>query len=261
MSQWPEPVSNGAWTNSQSEQESAKILSADSSVMKVRGTEQRKQLKDASWKPAKFALKGSMVFSLNPWPTLWQTSRRAPSVPPEEIQKEIDYFKKLDNDPDVPEVLKTLENNLKIANDRAVKLLPVKIMNMVKELHERGYTSIYLYSGMAPSGVFWRYSIGLIHENKWPSDMEITFGSIGSADSLDWATNTSSATALADQFETFFADSLKETKAGPTEYSRWYQKIISNLKEDELLEFYADYYAKHKHLLKTAPGYVHDKRN
>jgi len=126
---------------------------------------------------------------------------------------------------------------------------------MVKELHQRGYTNLYLYSGMSTTGLCWRYWIGLITNNKWPAHPWIAKDSIGPEGEVEWVTDNSTVKLLADGFELFYADKLAGTKSSPNEYSRWYDNLIDGLGPNELLLFYADYDAPHEHLLKEAPFY------
>ncbi len=134
--------------------------------------------------------------------------------------------------------------------------LPVKITHMMVELHQRGYTSLYLYCGMSPSGMDWRYKIGLTAEGQWPAHPSIIRGSMRATGTLKWASDTSSPQSLADGFEATFKETLAGTKAAPTAYSIWFDALVASLEENELLVFYADYPAKHKPLLKEAPGYT-----
>ncbi len=134
--------------------------------------------------------------------------------------------------------------------------LPVKITQMVVELHQRGYTSLYLHCGMSPSGMNWRYAIGLSAEGQWPTHPPITRGSVRATGELDWASDTTTPQSLADGFEASFAAELAGTKGAPTPYSIWFDALVASLEENELLVFYADYPAKHQPLLKDAPGYT-----
>ena len=136
-----------------------------------------------------------------------------------------------------------------------MEYLPIRIMKMVKELHWRGYTTLYLYSGMSTTGLCWRYCIGLIKNKKWPVKPCIVLGTLGPEGEIEWVSDNSSVESLANGFEMFYADKLAGNKSSPTEYSTWYDHLIDHLGPNELLAFYADYEAPHEHLLKEAPGY------
>jgi len=132
--------------------------------------------------------------------------------------------------------------------------LPNRIMLMVQQLHERGYTSIYLYSGLSPSGMSWRYSIGQITDGRWPVYPNIISDSVSKEGNTVWAERNSTVELLTDGFEAYFKDQLLVI-GRPSTYSIWYAKLLTELEPDEALVFFADYGGKHQELLKTAPGY------
>ena len=68
--------------------------------------------------------------------------------------------------------------------------IATKIIKMVFALHQLGYESIYIYCGMSPSGMNWRYEIGVHHHGQWPVQDPILLESISHGDSLPWAKNT-----------------------------------------------------------------------
>ena len=43
-----------------------------------------------------------------------------------------------------------------------------RILEMVGELHKKGYESLYIDPVMAPSGCYWRYEIGAMRDGLWP---------------------------------------------------------------------------------------------
>ncbi len=132
--------------------------------------------------------------------------------------------------------------------------LPIRIMQMVQQLHNRGYTSIYLHSGLSPSGMYWRYSIGQLMTGYWPAYPTIISGSVSKEGETIWALDNSTVRLLTDGFESHFKD-LLISKDPHTDYSKWYAKLLSGLEADEMLVFFADYGAKHQHHLASAPGY------
>lgn len=127
---------------------------------------------------------------------------------------------------------------------------------MVAELHQRGYTSLYLYSGMSPSGMNWRFSIGKIQDGRWPTYPEITSGSLRTEGEVDWTADNLTVASLADGFEAYFSEVLPERKPAGSDYSLWYRNLLAKLNQNELLVFYADYFAPHEELLENAPGYI-----
>jgi hypothetical protein len=132
--------------------------------------------------------------------------------------------------------------------------LPMRIMLMIKELHNRGYSSIYLYSGLSPSGMHWRYEIGQMVNNQWPARPVIDKGSLQNTGEIRWAVDNSTVDLLADGFESYYKDILMN-KEPPNAYTQWYANLIDGLNSNELLVFFADYGGAHEELLKTAPNY------
>lgn len=132
--------------------------------------------------------------------------------------------------------------------------LPMRIIRMVKLLHEMGNTNLYIWCGMSPSGMSWRYLIGEIVDGKWPSEKEIVRGSLSPDSIVEWSPRTSTAEELADGFISAFAGEISRP-GSPNDYTRWFANLVDNLGYNELLIFYADYEAKHERLLKEAPMY------
>ncbi len=135
--------------------------------------------------------------------------------------------------------------------------LPIRIMQMLRELHVRGYASLYLYSGLSPSGGHWRYAIGVIVDGEWPKNAHVVSGSVGSTGTPPWCDRlVVDASSLADAFETFYGEKLVEAKTPNAEFTRWYADTLDTLAEAQPLVFFADFPAPHAALLKAAPGYV-----
>ncbi len=132
--------------------------------------------------------------------------------------------------------------------------LPSRITKMVKELHRRGYTNLYLYCGMAPSGMSWRYMIGEMEDGGWPASEHLVYASTGPEGTVEWSQNMHNVNAMADDFERFYVGKISKANA-PTGYSVWFDQLADTLRFNELLMFFADYESEHGHLLKDAPGY------
>lgn len=132
--------------------------------------------------------------------------------------------------------------------------LPIRIMYMVKELHLRGYSSVYLYSGLSPSGMHWRFEIGQTVAGQWPVSPPWIKSSIGSTGKISWSDENASVAELTHDFQQHVKDQLTQNyKATP--YSQWYADTLESLETDVPLIFYEDYGGRHAHLLETAPGY------
>ena len=136
--------------------------------------------------------------------------------------------------------------------------MAARIYEMVGELHSRGYESLYLYSGMAPSGLYWRFTIGIIREGKWPNDKIITRGSLTAKEEVEWATESLDYKDLANKFESFYNEQLVEAKNPNPKYVNWYKSIRNHISKSKVLVFFADYEAPHRYLLENAPGYQID---
>jgi hypothetical protein len=141
------------------------------------------------------------------------------------------------------------------------EMLPTQILRMVIELHNRGYESLYLYSGMSPSGMNWRYEIGIMSNGEWPSRPPLTQDSLDRASQdTPWSRAPHSVTELADRFETTFQSRLDEARVPNKEYAQWFHALVNTLRPDQLLDFYADYDTDFERVLKSAPGYSRNRR-
>lgn len=92
-------------------------------------------------------------------------------------------------------------------------------------------------------------------DGKWPAEPYLVKGSIGVEGKVPWTRDNSSVEALADGFESFYADQLRGSKTGATDYSMWYDRLINSLRADEVLKFFADGEAEHEWWLRDAPGF------
>lgn len=133
--------------------------------------------------------------------------------------------------------------------------LPKRIVKMISLLHKKGFQDIYIYSGMSPSGMNWRFTIGHLKNETWPNKTIIVQGSVRAEGDVEWANENSCAEDLCKNFISFYKLTKSENNSTHLEYVIWYAKLVETLKESELLEFYADYEAPHEYLLTNAPGY------
>jgi len=133
--------------------------------------------------------------------------------------------------------------------------LAMRIVKMVKELHRRGYTNLYLWCGMSPSGCSWRYQIGEMQDSQWPTERDLMHDSLGpESTTVDWSPNTYTVVDLADGFERTFANKITRPYT-PNPYIHWFSEVADSLNYNQLLVFYADYEAEHEMLLREAPGH------
>ena len=138
------------------------------------------------------------------------------------------------------------------------EMMPSRVLKMMLELHQRGYESLYLFSGMSPSGMYWRFEIGIAHNGQWPVNYTITSGSCDKYSlGADWAKNYQTTEDLTDSFIDYFGAALKDGFDKNPDYVEWFKSTVSTLEKDELLVFYEDSdEAKHEKLLHDAPGYM-----
>lgn len=131
--------------------------------------------------------------------------------------------------------------------------LPTNILKMVKLLHEKGYQDIYIFPGMSPSGMHWRFEIGHMENGHWPTEETIVSGSIGT-EGVEWSKSYNSESLCEDFIQYYKLEKPGEEKQNRA-YVTWYADLLDTLKENEPLAFYADYAAPHEYLLENAPGY------
>ena len=109
-----------------------------------------------------------------------------------------------------------------------MEYLPSKITKMISLLHSRGFHDIYIHSGMCASGVSWRFTIGRVENNLWPSQDLITYGSVRADDNVEWSNSSSSIEELCENFIQFYKLDKNAVNSSNSEYVKWYassQKI------------------------------------
>lgn len=136
-----------------------------------------------------------------------------------------------------------------------MECLPVRIMKMVSLLHEKGYPNVYLYSGMSPSGLNWRFSIGYLSSGAWPTQQVIAHGSLRTEGHVEWCEDTSDPEILCSQFISHYGLAKPKENTLNSKYVDWYSGLLKMLEKNEVIAFYADYDAPHSYLLKYAPGF------
>lgn len=133
---------------------------------------------------------------------------------------------------------------------------PELITLMIQTLHNQGYENLYLYSGLSPSGINWRYEIGYCDNGCWPTDMILISDSITKLDSPAWASNAKTASDYAELFNQQFIKDNSKAKLPNQEYVYWYHSHLKTLSKDQPLTLYADYdYDYYHRILNNASGY------
>jgi len=139
------------------------------------------------------------------------------------------------------------------------ELFPTTIVKMISKLHLLGYQSLYLYSGMSPSGLNWRYEIGVQDAGNWPSRNVLASGSLDTvATTTDWSEGFVSVDELTARFIEKYESELTPAQVPNHPYAAWFFDVTRDLNRDSngLLVFYEDYDAAHSDYLRSAPGYV-----
>ena len=126
-----------------------------------------------------------------------------------------------------------------------------KIIEMIALLHKRVYESLYLDSCMAPSGMYWRYKIGAMVENRWPNPdcyfgndtSSCVSGSIGGGfeQKLSWANITDTIEVIANKFQDTYPIILNNARCSNTEYVSWYKEMLKKTSPEGVLIFSCDY--------------------
>lgn len=132
-----------------------------------------------------------------------------------------------------------------------------RILEMVAELHRRGYESLYIDPVMAPSGMCWRYEISFCASGKWPNrdcrfhddDQLCVKGSIcgGFDQKISWGKATDSVAILADGFCAAYPGILTRATEPNPPYIAWYQAMLVATAPEGVLIFWCDYGPDHEY--------------
>ena len=132
----------------------------------------------------------------------------------------------------------------------------MSILEIIIQLHDIGYESIYIDSYMAHSGCSWRYEIGAIVNGQWPTNAKdlVTGGSIGGIgyDQIPWTRSQSGESLMAD-----FLEAHPHIKAAASEpipgYVAWYREMLESTAPDGILIFCSEYGADHEYAYTWGP--------
>lgn len=153
------------------------------------------------------------------------------------------------------------EDEVRTKRDRGqTEHFPTTIVKMISQLHLLGYESLYLYSGMSPSGLYWRYEIGIHDSGNWPSRNVLATGSLDTEKTTtDWSEGIIDIDELTRAFIDKYSDKLTPAKIPNRRYAEWFIDLIPNLNRNRngLLVFYADFDMSDDWPdLEAAPGYA-----
>ena len=120
---------------------------------------------------------------------------------------------------------------------------------MVRELHAMGYEQLRIAPAVAPSGLFWRLSIGPASNTLPEHGAELrdfhhaAHYSSGALDEyFDWKDAGNDTPAeLAEKFVERFPELAAEGKGPDPDYVRWYQDMLQATEPDGLVSAYADW--------------------
>lgn len=124
-----------------------------------------------------------------------------------------------------------------------------KILEMVGKLHEEGMESLYIDSYMAPSGCYWRYSIGIASEGLWPQRNSIGTmeeggpeGSIGGGfdQEIPWCNPDDTLEEYTSKFIDQYSQNLKSAKEANPGYVRWYREMLDKTSPSGIMIFGSD---------------------
>ena len=130
-----------------------------------------------------------------------------------------------------------------------------RILEMVGELHNKGYESLYIDPVMAPSGCFWRYEIGAMRDGLWPcgydkhlgKEFEPIRGSIGGGfeQEIPWGKPTDSLSEFLEAFLLAYPNLLSMAKKPNAPYIAWYREMLRATQPEGMLIFGCDHGPDH----------------
>ena len=122
-----------------------------------------------------------------------------------------------------------------------------RILEMIEGLHQRGYESLFISPGMAPSGAYWRYRIGIMNEGKWSDnpdrfgdDYEVVSDSLGSCCEISWGKSSETLPEFTDNFIEEYKEKLQKARVLNPDYVRWFKEMLEKTAPDGYFLFYCD---------------------
>ena len=114
-----------------------------------------------------------------------------------------------------------------------------RMLEMVGELHRRGFESLFLVPGMSASGGYWRYRIGVMRDGRWSNepeyfgeDYEIVSGSLGDACEIPWEQEGMTLSELTENFIATYADKLEKARVPNPAYVDWFREMLEKTAPD-----------------------------
>lgn len=124
-----------------------------------------------------------------------------------------------------------------------------KILEMIGRLHQAGLESLYIDPHMAPSGCYWRYSIGIASAGVWPQsgslgsrEDDAPEGSVGGGfdQRIPWCLPADTLEAYAEKFQRHYAPRLGPARRPNPDYVRWYREMLERTAPLGVLIFSSD---------------------
>lgn len=125
-------------------------------------------------------------------------------------------------------------------------------MEMIGRLHVEGYEALYLDAGLSPSGLNWRYQIGVTTQGDWPvPEKVIVEGSIGGGfdQVIPWCEPSDGLSMFVAKFRSRFQSQLRDAEVRNSAYVEWYDCMLRESSPGGVLVFYSDYGPDHEHAL------------
>lgn len=124
-----------------------------------------------------------------------------------------------------------------------------KILEMVGRLHDAGLESLYIDPYMAPSGCYWRYSIGIAANGTWPQ--RDSFGSMhnsapegsiggGFDQQIPWCDSGDTVEEYTRKFLQQYAHLLARAETANPSYVQWYREMLTSTSPSGVLIFGCD---------------------
>jgi hypothetical protein len=116
-----------------------------------------------------------------------------------------------------------------------------KILYVAGNLHKKGYQNLRIVPSLSPSGLSWRCSFVTIKEGRIVNIYASNF--IQGFDSINEKEIELSIEELTNLFIEKENDFLQNCKGKNEEYVQWFERVLQNLKAEELPYAYADYFS------------------
>jgi len=116
-----------------------------------------------------------------------------------------------------------------------------KILYVAGNLHKKGYQNLRIVPSLSPSGLSWRCSFVTIKEGRIVNVYASTW--LQGFDGINEKEIELTIEELTNLFIEKENDFLQNCKGKNEEYVQWFERVLQNLKEEELPYAYADYFS------------------